>query len=270
MDVVKKIKNYTYNERHCLGEGSFGKVYEGRSDEGMQVAIKKVEQRMISKDPYLRSSLESEINIMKKLSHKNIVKLHDLVMTSNSIYLIMEFCAGGDLKRYCRNRKLSEDEATMILKQICQGFQEIVKKGIIHRDLKPANILVHEGVFKICDFGFAKFFGDTSRMAKTCVGTPIYMSPQVLHQQSYTNKTDIWSLGALYYELMFGRLPFHGVSEDELYRNIIKGPLNIPSCTKPTYNLLKGMLEVDESKRYGWNNLFEIFELGLVNDMGAK
>lgn len=79
-------------------------------------------------------------------------------------------------------------------------------------------------------------------MAKTCVGTPIYMSPQVLRQQSYTNKTDIWSLGVLYYELMFGKLPFSGGSEEELYRNILRGPLVIPSCTKTTNNLLKGML----------------------------
>ena len=80
---------------------------------------------------------------MKKLNHKNIVKLYDIVMTVNHIYLIMEFCGGGDLKRYCRNRKLPEEEAAEILRQICQGFQEIVKHGIIHRDLKPANILVH-------------------------------------------------------------------------------------------------------------------------------
>lgn len=73
------------------------------------MAIKRVEQSMISKDKYLKASLESEINIMRKLKHPNIVKLFDVVTTNNSIYLVMEFCAGGDLKRYCRNRKISED-----------------------------------------------------------------------------------------------------------------------------------------------------------------
>lgn len=186
MDVVKKIKNYTYNERHCIGQGSFGKVYEGRSNEGLKVAIKRVQQSMVNKDPYLRSSLQTEINIMKKLNHPNIVKLYDVVITNNSIYLIMQYCAGGDLKRYCRNKKLSEDQAKIILKHICKAFQQLVQIGIIHRDLKPANILVHEGVFKICDFGFAKFFAENSRMTRTCVGTPIYMSPQVLCQKHYT------------------------------------------------------------------------------------
>jgi len=73
------------------------------------------------------------------------------------------------------------------------------KFGIIHRDLKPANILVHQDTFKLCDFGFAKFFGESARMARTCVGTPIYMSPQVLKQKHYTSKTDIWSLGIMFY-----------------------------------------------------------------------
>lgn len=73
------------------------------------------------------------------------------------------------------------------------------KFGIIHRDLKPANILVHQEVFKICDFGFAKFFGEAGKMARTFVGTPIYMSPQVLSQKPYTNKTDVWSLGVMFY-----------------------------------------------------------------------
>lgn len=114
--------------------------------------------------------------------------------------------------------------------------------GIIHRDLKPANILVHEGVFKICDFGFAKFFNDASRMTRTCVGTPIYMSPQVLCQKSYTDKTDVWSLGILYFELLFGKLPYYGNTEDALYKNIVRGTLTIPTCSNFSATLLRGML----------------------------
>lgn len=102
--------------------------------------------------------------------------------------------------------------ALNILKQIVKGFEEMNKLAIIHRDLKPANILVHQEVFKICDFGFAKLFGEAGKMARTFVGTPIYMSPQVLNQKKYTTKTDIWSLGVMFYELLVGRLPFSGYS----------------------------------------------------------
>ena len=78
-------------------------------------------------------------------------------------------------------------------------MKEIVKQGIIHRDLKPANVLVHEGVFKICDFGFAKYFKELGQMNKTCVGTPMYMSPQALKHKPYTNKSDVWSLGVVFH-----------------------------------------------------------------------
>ena len=140
----------------------------------------------------------------------------------------MEYCSGGDLKRYCMTRKVNEDMAYKILTQIVKGFEEMVKFGIIHRDLKPANVLVDRDTFKICDFGFAKLFGQTGKMAKTFVGTPIYMSPQVLSQKNYTNKTDVWSLGVMYYELLFKKLPFSGFSEQDLYKNIINKGLSIP------------------------------------------
>ena len=104
----------------------------------------------------------------------------------------------------------------------------MVKFGIIHRDLKPANILVNKDNFKICDFGFAKLFGQAGKMARTFVGTPIYMSPQVLNQKQYTSKTDVWSLGVMYYELLFGKLPFTGFSEQDLYRNIMNKGIIIP------------------------------------------
>lgn len=76
------------------------------------------------------------------------------------------------------------------------------------------------------------------------MGTPIYMSPQVLAQKTYTDKADVWSLGVLYYELLFGKLPYYGVTEDALYKNIIKGPLAIPNCNNFTTMLLRGMLEI--------------------------
>ncbi len=210
MDLMKKVRDCVYNERHCLGEGSFGKVYEGKYESGKTVAVKKIEQRTISKDPYLKNALETEISIMKKLRHENIVQLYEIILTTNSIYLILEFCEGGDLKRYARKGRLTEEEVNNIIRQIVCGFKEIVKMGILHRDLKPANVLLHQGTFKICDFGFSKYFGESSRMTKTCVGTPVYMSPQVLKQQTYTNKADIWSLGVMYYELLSGKLPYTG------------------------------------------------------------
>ena len=169
---------------------------------------------------------------MQKLKHPNIVELYEVITTANNIYLIMEFCSGGDLKRYCSTHKITEEMAIKIVTQITKGFEEMVRFGIIHRDLKPANILVDRENFKICDFGFAKLFGEAGKMARTFVGTPIYMSPQVLNQKNYTSKTDVWSLGVMLYELIFGKLPFSGFSEQDLYRNIVNRGLQIPECSK--------------------------------------
>ena len=134
---------------------------------------------------------------------------------------------------------------------------EIVKHNIVHRDLKPANILVHQNTFKICDFGFAKYLKELSKMNKTSVGTPMYMSPQVLKGKPYTNKTDVWSLGVLAYEMMFGRTPWQGNSEDNLYKNMTSRPLQIPHCSNYSYSLLKGMLEIEEVDRWTWSKIFE-------------
>ena len=169
----------------------------------------------------------------------------------------MEFCSGGDLKRYCSTRKVTEEMALNIIKQLSRGFEEMSKLGIIHRDLKPANILVHQDAFKICDFGFAKLFGEAGKMARTFVGTPIYMSPQVLSQKHYTSKTDVWSLGVMFFELLFKRLPYNGYTEQDLFKNIMGKPLNIPECSKESRQLLLGMLVIEEANRWTWDEVFE-------------
>jgi serine/threonine-protein kinase ULK/ATG1 len=173
-----------------------------------------VDKKLINSDQYLREAIENEITILKKFNHPNIVKLEDMVITANSIYVITELCRNGDLKSYLRLKKPNEDESIKILIQLINGMREIVKQGIMHRDLKPANVLVHDGVFKICDFGFAKYFKEIGKMNRTCVGTPMYMSPQALKHKPYTNKADIWSLGIVFYEMLFAKTPWAGNAED--------------------------------------------------------
>ena len=93
----------------------------------------------------------------------------------------MEYCKDGDLKKYLKSRKrISDEEAFETMKQIIKGYQELAKNNTIHRDLKPANILINQGLFKICDFGFSKVIKDPNTALKTCVGSPIYMAPQIL------------------------------------------------------------------------------------------
>lgn len=119
----------------------------------------------------------------------------------------------GKKIKYCqifslikKKKFLKEEEALGVLKDVLTGFLELIKHGIIHRDLKPANILVSQGIYKLADFGFAKvveYF--KKQMLESIVGTPLYMSPQILAQEKYTSKSDIWSIGFIYYETLYGQ-----------------------------------------------------------------
>lgn len=137
---------------------------------------------------------------MKMVSHDNIVKLHDIYQTTNNMYIITEFCEDGDLYHFLMHRKkLPESEAKRMLKHIMKGSKYLQNMGIIHRDLKPANILIKNGMCKISDFGFAKSLEEENAVMKSIVGTPLYMSPQILKRTKYTAKSDIWSIGLIYY-----------------------------------------------------------------------
>ena len=123
--------------------------------------------------------------------------------SSNYYYIIQEYCNGGELRQSMKKRgKIPEKEAITLLTQICNGFVELIKEGVMHRDLKPENVLIHEGVLKIADFGFSKKGQQLKKVAaQTMVGTPLYMSPQVLKSKPYSSKCDIWSLTFIFFEV---------------------------------------------------------------------
>ena len=135
----------------------------------------------------------------------------EVLNSKRSLYIIMEYCKDGDLKKYLKRREregLPEPEVLSIMKQITKGYQELARNNTIHRDLKPANILINTGYFKICDFGFSKVIKDPTVANKTCVGSPIYMAPQILDKKDYSAKCDIWSLGIIFYEMLHGNVPW--------------------------------------------------------------
>lgn len=117
--------------------------------------------------------------------------------TKNHLYFFLEYCQ-QDLKNYLKSKggKLSEKETIDILRQICNGFKEVHKQNFIHRDIKPANFLMHKGVVKIADFGFARAVDNLDEAQDlTLLGSPLYMAPQILAKQNFNSKCDIWSLG---------------------------------------------------------------------------
>ena len=130
----------------------------------------------------------------------------DIKKTSNNIYLILEYCNEGDLLAYLKQKKkLSQEEALEIFVQILHAFQTLVKNKIMHRDFKLANVLKHNGAIKIADFGFSKLLGSEDQQVETILGSHLNMAPEVLDNQCYNSKVDIWSIGVAFYELIFGK-----------------------------------------------------------------
>jgi serine/threonine-protein kinase ULK/ATG1 len=182
------------------------------------------------------------------------VKLFDVARTPNYLYIFLEYCNDGDLKKYLMSKpakRLSEVEAVIILKHIVEGFRKLFQLKIIHRDIKPANILLHNGTAKITDFGFARIIesemNDPSYFSR--VGSPLYMAPQILEGQPFSSKCDIWSLGVMLFEMLYGKTPWEGDSQYNLLQAIKKQPLKFPPTPAKSdkiKDLITHMLQLTE------------------------
>lgn len=128
--------------------------------------------------------------------------------------------------------RVCEEQATHWVGQICAGFSELVRKGVIHRDLKPQNLMLAQGKVKIGDFGFAKCILTQKQLLTSLVGSPIYMAPQILKGEKYTSKCDVWSLGIIFYQFLYGRFPWFSqkgnLSSVALLRKVLTDPLVFP------------------------------------------
>ena len=174
----------------------------------MEIAVKVVNKNKLNEDEYTKTAFYSEIQINKKLKSPNIIKFYDVHETVNNFYIVLELAQSGNLRANLRKSGRFDEKKTMkYLFQILNGFGELVKNGIIHRDLKPENIMMKEDVLKLADFGFAKQ-AQIGSFLRTLVGTPSYMAPQILNEEKYTYKCDIWSLGVMTYEMLVGKIPW--------------------------------------------------------------
>ncbi|XP_057970573.1 serine/threonine-protein kinase ATG1t isoform X2 [Malania oleifera] len=207
-----------------LGHGPLSTVWKAvHRTRGEEVALKQV---YLSKlNPSLKDCLDCEINFLSTVNHPNIIRLFDVFQAEGCIFLVLELCSGGDLASYIQhNGRVQEWIAKRFMQQIGAGLEVLHSHHIIHRDLKPQqNILLSipesNAVLKIADFGLSRIVHPGDR-AKTVCGSPIYMAPEVLQFQTYDEKVDMWSLGAILFELLNGHPPFHGRTNVQLLHNI--------------------------------------------------
>ncbi|XP_054156118.1 cyclin-dependent kinase 1-like [Oppia nitens] len=206
-----------------IGEGTYGVVYKARNKKTNQLAaLKKI--RLENEDEGVPSTAIREITLLKELMHPNVVRLEDVIMQENKLYLVFEFLS-MDLKKYLdslpTNQLVDEKLVKSYLYQILEAMVFCHSRRVIHRDLKPQNLLLDsKGTIKLADFGLARAFGIPVRVYTHEVVTLWYRAPEVLlGGQRYSTPVDIWSIGCIFAEMANKNPLFHGDSEiDQLFR----------------------------------------------------
>ncbi|KAM6954275.1 serine/threonine-protein kinase Nek2 [Aplochiton taeniatus] len=224
-----------YEVLYTIGSGSYGKCQKiQRKSDGKILVWKELDYGTMAESE--KQMLVSEVNLLRELKHPNIVRYHDRIIdrTNARLYIVMEYCEGGDLAslitRCIKDRRYLEEEFIMrVMTQLTLAVKECHRRSdggstVLHRDLKPANIFldVKQNV-KLGDFGLARILNHDTSFAKTFVGTPYYMSPEQINRMSYNEKSDIWSLGCLLYELCALSPPFTAYNQKELAEKIREG-----------------------------------------------
>ena len=253
-----------------IGSGQFGRVYKAENIlTGEIVAIKEINKVLLKRNEYLEQAFFKELKVMKLCDSKNSVKFIENIETEETHNIIMELC-DTDLDIILKEKKngFTEEELKIILLQLNDIFHILHSKQIIHRDIKLKNILVKydnkipliKFIPKLSDFGFSKVMEED--LTSTKLGTPVTMAPEVLNNEDYDSKADLWSLGVISYQLLFKRLPFSGRNEREILNAIMKSkgieiPKNYPyKISNDLVDLLNKMLEKNKFKRINYEEYF--------------
>ena len=241
-----------------LGEGAFAKVRLATQIHIKEkCAVKILEKKLLESSRDIQR-LKKEIKILKKLRHKNIIQLYDIMESKRNLYFVMEYCKGGELFDYIvKKKRLKEPEACSFFQQIINGVEYLHIQGIIHRDLKPENLLLDDNNhIKISDFGLSTFYSKNNYLQTAC-GTPSYAPPEMLEGQEYNGEaTDVWSCGIILYAMLCGTLPFSESKEQIIVKKIKTHDYSIPNyLSNEAKDLLNHILIINPKERFTINQI---------------
>jgi len=278
----ESIGNYIYSYPP-IGEGSFSFVFKGYDTvSDCTVAIKKINKQYVSRTIESTSRVHTEIELLKKLNfeynHPHIIKILNVIENEKYIYIVLEYCNEGDLSSLLKAEKLPLYIARNYTCQIVSGLKFMYDHHILHRDLKPSNILITSlpdktKILKLTDFNFAKLLNPavtsltsfaSFAVSSTVCGSPLYMAPEIVMDMNPQINSDVWSLGMIVYEMVYGEHPYKNCNSIvELTTAIRKRKIMIKSSTEedeiPTECIvfIDRMLIIDYRHRLSWNEVFE-------------
>lgn len=260
------IDNYSLGR--TVGKGNFAKVKLATHIlTGVEVAIKIVDKSCLNESSIAK--LLREVRIMKIMDHPNIVKLYEVIDTESTMYLVMEYAAGGEVFDYLvEHGRMKEKDARLKFRQIVSAVEYCHACGVIHRDLKAENLLLDSDMnIKIADFGFSNVFDPGDKLDTFC-GSPPYAAPELFQGKKYDGpEVDVWSLGVILYTLVSGSLPFDGTSLKELRERVLRGKYRIPFyMSQECEQLLKRFLAVAPSRRSTLRAVMEHEWMNIDND----
>nr|XP_020754679.1 serine/threonine-protein kinase Nek5 isoform X6 [Odocoileus virginianus texanus] len=252
-----------YDVIEAIGEGAFGKAYLAkRKPDSEHCVIKEINfEKMPLQE---KEASKKEVILLAKMKHPNIVTFFSSFQENNRLFIVMEYCDGGDLMKRIRRQRgvlFSEDQILSWFVQISLGLKHIHDRKVLHRDIKTQNIFLSKNgmVAKLGDFGIARVLNNTMELARTCVGTPYYLSPEICQNKPYNNKTDIWSLGCVLYELCTLRHPFEANNLQQLVLKICQAhvPPISPRFSRDLQFLISQLFEVSPRDRPSINSILK-------------
>ena len=229
---MKSLNLKGFTEIKQIGHGSYGSVYKARRHSDNTIYAVKVVNLTHCNQKEIRDSL-NEIRIMASFSSPFIIRFYEAFCDNKRLCIVTEYSRLGDLahlieRRKKKNKPFTEDQIWCYFLQMLSGLHNLHSTGVIHRDLKSANILLSApDLIKIADLGISTVL-QTTQLARTQIGTPLYLAPEVWKKRPYNQKCDIWSLGVLLYEMMTFHYPFPGRSNSDIAHRVCRGTYTIP------------------------------------------
>lgn len=257
---MKQAGNYFLIRK--IGGGNYGKVYLARNSSHDLFAIKKIQTQNLT--DIVLDLIENEISVLSIIHNPNTLKFIEHFKHNKCIYIVTEYCCGGDLKMYLnKHRTVPIHIAKSWLKSLTQALNELRKQNIVHRDIKAANLMItdpdpEKAQIKLGDFGFSKFLGES--LTSTYLGSPLYMAPEIFNSGQYNFKIDIWSLGVVAYEMIYGANPFQCFNVKQLIRkhqNHLEFP-NYPLVTDEAKDFIRAMLAYNPEERKDYEELLKM------------